>query len=330
MLKQLRAKEYAPVYCFHGPESYFIDQLTDYIADKVLAEHEKAFNQTIVYGKEVDHLAILDAARRFPMMAERQVVILKEAQEMRTLKELKAYIEKPAPTTILVIAHKHKNLNLNSGLGKALKEKAVIFNARSLYDNQLADWILKLLEAKKRTIQPAAAELMAEYLGTELSKIANEIDKLALNVAEGTTITPQLVEQHIGISKDYNVFELQKALAQKDVLKANRIITYFAANPGKNPEVVVISTLYNYFSKVYLLHGLRGAAEGEILQALGLRSNWFLSEYRLAARQYSPAKTIEIIGLLREYDLKSKGVDYISTGKANGELLKELVWKILH
>jgi DNA polymerase-3 subunit delta len=330
ILKSLKKGEYQSVYFLHGTEPYFIDVIADYIEDHVLEESEKAFNQTIFYGKDVNHLAIVDTARRFPMMAPRQVVILKEAQDMKTLKELKTYLEKPADTTILVICHKYKRFNLNSAFGKLLKKQALVFESKKLYDNQVPDWIEQYLRSKKLKISHEASVLIGEYLGTDLSKVANELDKLAINLEAGTEITRQHIEENIGISKDYNVFELQKALGQKDVLKANRIVNYFASNPKKNPLPMVTGSLYNYFSKIYMLKALRNAPDQEIMKALNLRSAFFLKEYRLAVRHYPLPEVEKVLDLLKEFDLKSKGVGYISTGKPDGELLKELVWKILH
>ncbi len=330
ILQELKQQKYRPVYFLHGTEPYFIDVISDYIEEQVLSEAERAFNQTVLYGKEVDHLAVIDTARRYPMGAARQVLILKEAQEMRNLKDLQGYIEKPLETTILVIAHKHKRFNFNSGFGKALKKHALVFESKPLYDNQVPDWIAGYLKGKQLHISPAAAALIAEYLGADLSKVANELDKLAINLPAGTGINEQHIEEHVGISKDYNVFELQRALAERDLLKANRIVQYFSANPKKHSIVMVIGALYNYFSKVYMLHFLKNTPEKELLDALKLRSAFFLREYRLAARNFPRSKTEQVIGLLKEYDLKSKGVGYNSTGKPDGELLKEMVWRILH
>lgn len=330
ILSDLKQQQYRPVYFLHGEEPYFIDVISDYIEQQVLTEAEKAFNQTVLYGKDVDHLAIIDVARRYPMGAARQVVILKEAQDMRNLKDLEGYVTHPLETTILVICHKHKKANLNSNFGKALKERAVVFESKPLYENQVPDWVQSYLKARKLKITPGAGALIAEYLGTELSKVANELDKLAINLPPGTEVNEDQIERHIGISKDYNVFELQRALSNRDVLKANRIVNYFAANPKKNPAPVVLASLYAYFSKVYQLHFLQNVPEAELLKALNLRSGFFLREYRVAARNYPLEKTEQVIGLLREYDLKSKGVDYNSTGKPEGELLREMVWRVLH
>ncbi|MEL7221992.1 MAG: DNA polymerase III subunit delta, partial [Bacteroidota bacterium] len=254
ILADIKKKQFSPVYFLHGPESYFIDTISAAIEAHALAEHEKAFNQTILYGKDADHLQIVDAARRFPMMAERQLVILKEAQDMRSIKQLENYIKKPTPTTVLVICHKHKKYNLNSNFGKAIKANAVLFESKTLYDNQVPDWIANYLKAKKLKAGPEASSLLAEYLGNKLSKVANELDKLALNLPEGTDINQQQIEEHIGISKDYNVFEFQKALGLRNVLKTNRIVNYFIANPRSNPMPVIVGSLYNYFSKLYLFH----------------------------------------------------------------------------
>ncbi|MCB0587213.1 MAG: DNA polymerase III subunit delta [Phaeodactylibacter sp.] len=330
ILKELRSKQYRPVYFLHGQESYFIDEVSHYIEKNVLTESERAFNQTIFYGKEVDHLAIVDTARRYPMMSSHQVVILKEAQEMKGIAELLSYIEKPMESTILVICHKHKRFNFNSRFGKALKKNALVFESKPLYDNQVPAWISAYLKRKKLKITPKASELIAEYLGAELSKVANELDKLAINLPAGTEVNDQHIEANIGISKDYNIFELQRALGQQDVLKANRIINYFAANPKKNPMPVLIGALYSYFSKVYLYHAAKNLPVKELLSTLQLRSEFFLKEYRLTARNYPPARAEKVISLLKEYDLKSKGVGYISTGKPEGELMKELVWRLLH
>jgi DNA polymerase-3 subunit delta len=330
ILKELSRQKYHPVYFLHGPESYFIDAIADRIEAEALSEAEKAFNQSIFYGKEVDHLAVLDAARRYPMMAERQVVILKEAQEMRSLSELKAYVEQPMPSTILVICHKHKKYNLSSAFGKALGKHALVFEAKSLYDNQIPDWIRSYLRARDRDIAVDAAELIAEYLGGDLSKIANELDKLALNVPPGAEISKQHVDTHIGISKDFNVFELQRALGLHDAPRAFRIVNYFAANANKNPITLTLGALYGYFSKVYMLHFIQHLPEKEMAETMGLRSSYFLKEYRQAARHYPPTRTQWVIALLKEYDLKAKGVGHAGAGDIDGALLKELVWRILH
>jgi len=330
ILKELKSGNYRPIYFLHGKESYFIDAVAGYIEEHALSESERAFNQTVLYGKETEHKMVLDAARRYPMMASRQVVLLKEAQEMRGLSDLMSYVQQPTETTVLVICYKHKKYNFNSKFGKLLKKQAVVLEGKPLYDNQVPGWISNYLKGKNRPITPKAAELIAENLGTDLSKIANELEKLALNLPAGTQIDDKAVEEHIGISKDYNMFELQKAIGLRDTLKASRIVQYAAGNPKKLALVPLIGALYNYFSKIYLLHAAKNLPEKELLSTLQLRSSYFLKEYRAAARNYPRAKTEQVIALLKDYDLKSKGVGYIGTGKAENELMKEMVWRIMH
>ena len=326
----MKTGKFAPVYFLHGPESYFIDLVTDHIEANALAPAERSFNQTIYYGRDVDAKTVIDTAYRFPMMAPRQVVIVKEAQEMRSLKNLETYLKKPVESTVLVLAHKHKNFNTNTKFGKLLKQKAVILHAKPLYDNQVPDWITAYLRRRKYPIQARAAALLAEYLGTDLAKIANELEKLIINVAAGTEINTDHVEQNVGISKDYNVFELQRALGQRDGAKVSRMMMYFQANPRKNPLVMVIGTLYNFFSKVYMYHFVRQQSDQQILKALGLRSAWFLREYKAAAKNFNHRRCERVMALLREYDLKAKGVDFNLTNNPESELMRELLWKILH
>jgi DNA polymerase III subunit delta len=331
LMRDIAARKFLPVYFLHGEESFFIDQIEAAIESHALPEAERGFNQTIVYGKDVDHLTLLDYLRRYPMMSERQVVILREAQEMKGLPELAAYLDQPMPTTVFVVCHKHKKADLRTKLGKALQSKSVaVFESKKLYDNQVADWVAGYCKSKKMAIEPAAAALLAEYLGTELSKVANEIDKLALNLPAGGTLTSQHVSDQVGISKEYNVFELQKAVAMRDLPKLARIQAHFAANMRKNPLIATISSLYNYFSKVYVLHFLKDQSPAEQVKALDLRSDWFLKEYKLAATNYPPSKVIQILGLLREYDLRSKGVDTDLTSVGEEALMQELFWKIMH
>lgn len=331
ILRDIRSGRFAPVYLLHGEEPFFIDQIADAIEENALPEAERGFNQTVLYGKDVDHLTLLDYLRRYPMMSERQVVILREAQEMKSLTELAGYLENPMPTTVFVICHKHKKVDARTKFGKAGGGKDVVaFESKKLYDNQVADWIGAYCAAQKRKAEPAATALMAEYLGADLSRIANEIDKLLLNLPPQAPITEAAVQENIGISKEYNVFELQKAIATRDVAKVTRIREHFASNPRKNPLIVTISSLFSYFSKVYMLHGLRGQPDAEILKALELRSDWFLKEYKTAATHYNMAQTIKALSLLKTYDLRSKGVDNDNTSTGEAELMKELFWKMMH
>lgn len=331
ILRDIRSGKFAPVYFLHGEEPFFIDKIAEAVEDSALPEAERGFNQTVLYGKEVDHLTLLDYLRRYPMMSERQVVILREAQEMKGLAELASYMEKPMPTTVFVVCHKHKKFDMRTKMGKSLGNgKNVVFESKKLYDNQVADWVTGYCRSRKLGIENPAAALLAEYLGTDLARIANELDKLVLNLKPGATITPANVQDFVGISKEYNVFELQKAFALRDAAKVARIRDYFAANIRKNPLIVTISSLFAYFSKVYMLHSLRGSPDAEVLKALDLRSDWFLKEYKLAATNYSPSQTIAIISLLKTYDLRSKGVDTDTTNTGEEELMKEMFWKIMN
>ena len=264
------------------------------------------------------------------MMAAHQVLILKEAQEMKTLKELDKYIEKPLKTTILAICHKYKKFDSRTKFGKLLKKKAFVFESKKLYDNQLPDWIKQFLKEKGFAILPAATSLITEYLGTDLSKVVNELEKLVINLPAGTKITDKHIQEHIGISKDYNVFELQKALGQRQASKAQQIINYFGANPRKNPMVVIIASLYNYFSKIYMLHFLKKATNQELMKSLRVNSSFFLKEYRQTAHNYNRRQTEQVLSLLKTYDLKSKGVNFNNVSTSENELMKEMIWQILN
>jgi DNA polymerase-3 subunit delta len=330
ILREIKTGKFKPIYFLHGEEPFFIDQIEQAVEARALPEPEKSFNQSVLYGKDVDYLTLLDYLRRYPMMSERQVVILREAQEMKSLNELAAYAENPMPTTIFVVCHKHKKYDMRTKLGKALSNHAVVLESKKLYDNQVPDWITEYCRAQKRSIETPAAALIAEYLGADLAKVANELDKLALNLQAETTITSLHVQEYIGISKDYNVYELQRAFGGRDLPKIARIQQYFAANIRKNPLIVTIASLHAYFSKVYMLYFLRGSSDADMVKALDLRSDWFLKEYKLAAQHFSVAQTEHILQVLREYDLRSKGVDTDTTNTGEAELMKELFWKILH
>jgi DNA polymerase-3 subunit delta len=330
ILTNLKKKQYHPVYFLHGSESFFIDKISDFIEDYVLSESEKAFNQVILYGRDVDHLAVIDQARRYPMMSQYQVVIVKEAQEMKDLKELEKYIQNPLNSTILVLCHKHKNFNVSTKFGKLLQEKGVVFESKKMYDNQLPEWIHDYLQHLNLRITPGAADLLSEYLGTDLSLVAHELDKLALHVQKGTEINAQHVETYVGISREYNNFELNKALSNRDLPKISRIVQNFIANSKNNPFIGIVASLASFFTKVYMLHFIKNETDSVAQQKLGLRSSYAMKEYRSALRFFSLAKTEQIISDLKKYDLMAKGVEFNTTGKEDGELLKELIWKITH
>lgn len=327
LLKDLKNKIYKPIYFLMGEESYYIDQVTDYISKHVLTEAEKTFNQVVLYGKDTDVVTIINAARRFPMMSNYQVVIVKEAQELKKIEELLAYVEKPLKSTILVINYKYDTLDKRTKFSKALANH-VLIEFKKMYDNQVPAWIISYLKKTNMTIDAEAAELLTEFLGNDLSRIAHELEKLIIILPEGTKMITKLhIEKNIGISKDYNNFELQKALGQKNVLKANRIADYFIKNPKASPFTVTVSMLFNYFSKLLTYHFLQDKSKSSVASALGINP-YFVAEYESASKKYSPAKVVAIISYLREYDVKSKGVG--SGNIPEGELLRELVFKILH
>jgi len=335
IIKDIKARKFKPVYLLHGEESYYIDQVTDYIEDKLLNDAEKGFNQTVLYGKDTDMATVLGAAKRYPMMSDYQVVIVKEAQDLKWAKEegnskeaefVLNYFEKPLPSTILVLAFKYANFDKRKKIYKAINKSGLIFQSDPVRDYKLVPWIEDFVKEKGYKIDQQASALMAEYLGTDLSKIANEIEKLMLNVSKEVTINTDLVQKNIGISKEYNVFELQKALAVRNVLKCNQIIDYFASNPKANPTVMVLANLGGYFTKLLKYHYVQNKADAA--SALGV-SPFFIKDYEVAARNYNTGKVFQVISLLREYDLKSKGLN--SSGNvSDGELYKELIFKIIH
>lgn len=327
LLKDLKNKIYKPVYFLMGEETYYIDIVTDYISKNVLSDAEKTFNQVTFYGKDAEVIKIIDACRRFPMMANYQVVIVKEAQELKKIDELIYYVEKPLTSTILVINYKYDTLDKRTKLYKTLQHH-VLVDFKKLYDNQLPDWVISYLKKSNIAIDAEAAVLITESLGNDLSKIAHELEKLLLVLPEGSKmVTKQLIERNIGVSKDYNNFELTKALGQKNILKANKIAEYFSKNPKASPFPVTIQTLFSFFSKVLIYHFIQDKSKGAVASQLGVNP-YFVAEYEQAAKKYNPAKTVLIISYLREYDLKSKGVGNASTD--DGELLRELLFKVLH
>jgi len=310
-----------------GEEPYYIDEISDYIEENVLTETEKELNQIVIYGRETDVPTIISYAKRFPMMANYQVVIIKEAQNIDKIEDIEKYIENPLKSTILVFCYKYKKIDKRLKFTKNIVKNGVLFESKKLYDNKIPAWITNHLKQKKYSISPPATALLSEYLGTDLNKIANELTKLIINLPEQSEITTKHIEQNIGISKDFNIFELQKALGKKDVFKANQIINYFAANPRDNPLVRNIIVIFNFFSKVLIYHKLKDKSQKNAAAALSIHP-FFVNDFQVAAKNYNIQKVISIFSLLREYDLKSKGVGNISTSES--ELLKELTYKILH
>ncbi|MBI2281653.1 MAG: DNA polymerase III subunit delta [Bacteroidetes bacterium] len=328
ILNDLKNKVYHPIYFLSGEEAYYIDLIADYIEQNVLDANEKEFNQTILYGKDTDMITIVSEAKRYPMMANHNVVIVKEAQHLeKQLDLLEQYLVQPTPSTILVFCYKYKTLDGRKGVTKKIKKEAVVLESKKLYDDKIPDWITNYLKAKDYSITPKACLLMANFLGTNLSKIVNEIEKLIINVPSGTTITPEHVEQNVGISKDFNSFELTKSVGTLDVYKANQIVNYFAKNEKEHPLVMVISLLYGFFTNILMYHYTADKSKNNIAAQLKINP-FFVSEYTLAAKNYPIKKAVKVIEYLREYDLKSKGVNSVSA--SGGELMKELVFKIMH
>ncbi len=343
IINELKKKIFRPVYFLQGEEPFYIDQISDYIEKNILSESEKEFNQTVLYGKDVDVPTLISYAKRYPMMSTHQVVIVKEAQDMKSLiskeKEkdkgkdkdakdpLLEYILKPTQSTILVFCFKYKTLDKRTKLAKTIDKNALLFESKKLYDNQLPDWINGYVLSQGYRIGPAATKMMAEYLGNDLSKIANEISKLILSLKAGDEITAAMVEDNIGISKEFNIFELQSALGKRNIFKANQIINYFAANTKSNPTVLTTSQLYNYFLKVLQFHQVDHRSGETPAAALGVHP-YFIKDYESAARAYTLDTCIRNISFIREFDTRTKGISSAQTN--DGELLKELVYKILH
>lgn len=327
IISNLQKKIYHPIYFLMGEETYFIDKISDYIADNVLAEAEKGFNQTILYGKDTEPNTIIDNARRFPMMSNYQVIIVREAQNIKKIEDLETYAKNPLNSTILVINYKYKTLDKRKTFAKLIDQKGVLFESKKIYDNQLPAWISSYLKNQQYSITPQAAAMISEYLGADLGKVANELDKLIISLPAGTQITPDHIERNIGISKEFNVYELQNALGERDLLKANRIINYFGSNPASNPVPVVISSLYSYFSKILNYHFLEDKSQNNVASVLQVHP-FFVKTYVAAAKNYNIKKLVEIVSILREYDMKSKGFGNTSTSPA--DLQREMIYRILH
>ncbi len=326
IVADIRNGNIKPIYFLFGEEPYYIDKISQFIEKNVLTEEEKGFNQMVLYGKEASIDEIVGNAKRYPMMAERQVVIVKEAQELsRTIEQLVDYAENPQPTTVLVLCYKYKKLDKRKKLYKSVGKHGVLFESKKLYENQVSEWLRKVLHGKGYSISHKAAIVLVEYLGTDLSRISKELDKLTLVLPKESQITPADIEEHIGISKDYNNFELKKAIGERNVLKATRIVNYFAQNPKDNPFVLTISLLHNFFSQLLQYHGLNDHSPKNVASALRVNP-YFVGEYQIAAKNYPMKKVSSIISHLREMDLKGKGVG--ATAIPQSDLLKELMVKI--
>ena len=315
----------APIYFLTGEEPFYIDKIAEYIEKNVLSEEERGFNQVILYGKEVTIEDIVGNAKRFPMMADRQVVIVKEAQHLsRTIENLVKYAEQPQPSTVLVLCYKYNKLDKRKKLYKAIKKSGVVFEGKKLYENQVADWIKKVLQSRGYGITFKAANLLVEFLGTDLGKINKELEKLCLVIPKEVEITPEAIEENIGISKDYNNFELKKAIGERDIVKATRIVNYFAQNPKDNPFLLTVTLLYSFFNQLLAYHGLKDHSPASVASALGIRP-FFVKEIQAAAKIYPMRRVSEIISSLRQLDVKGKGV---GSTISQEDLLKELLIKI--
>lgn len=329
ILKSLQARQYKPVYYLMGEESYYIDQLADYMTHHILTETEQEFNLTVMYGADVDMATVINAAKRYPMMAEHQVVIVKEAQALRGIDELAYYLQHPLQSTILVFCHKHGVLDRRKKVVAEIDKIGVLYESKKIKESQLPAFITNYLKRKGADAEPKAAAMLADFVGTDLSRLTGELDKLALTLANGATrVTPEQVERHIGISKEFNNFELRSALVEKNVLKANRIIRYFEENPKNNPIQMTLSLLFGFFSNLMLAYYAPEKSENGVAAFLGLRTPWQAKEYLAAMRQYSGVKTMQIIGEIRYTDARSKGVG--NSSLSDGDLLRELIFKILH
>ncbi len=326
IINDLKNGTIKPIYFLMGDEPYYIDGISKYIEENVLSEEEKGFNQMVLYGRDITIDDVVSNAKRYPMMAEKQVVIVKEAQDLsRTIENLVNYAKNPQPTTILVMCYKYKTLDKRKKLAKEIAKTGVLFESKKLYENQVPDWIKRVLAGKGYTITPKAAQMLVEFLGNDLSKVNNELEKLQLILNAGGQITPQLIEENIGISKDFNNFELQNAIGERDMKKAFAIVQYFSQNPKNNPIVVTIGLLYGFFSKLLKYHALSNKRDAS--RMLGINP-YFIKDYQTAARNFPMKKVSASIAAIREVDMKSKGVG--AANLSQGDLLKELLIKVFN
>jgi len=328
IVNNIKSGNIKPIYFLMGEESYYIDKLSDYIEENVLSEDEKGFNQTVLYGRDVSIEDIVSTAKRYPMMAERQVVIVKEAQDLsRTIDKLESYVENPMPSTVLVFCYKYKTLDKRKKMTKMLDKVGVVYESKKLYENQVGEWIKRVLSGKSYSIEPKANAMLVEFLGTNLSKINNELEKLQIILPKGSTITPKHIEENIGFSKDFNVFELRKAIGERNQLKAYTIADNFAQNPKDNPIVMTTSLVFGFFVQLLKYHGLKDRNPKNVAAVLGVNP-FFLKEYDVALRNYPMRKVSQIVAALRDVDVKSKGVG--ANALPQSDLLREMLYKIFN
>ncbi len=322
-----KKKQFKPIYWLEGEEPFFIDQVVNYAEHHILTEAEAGFNLTIFYGKDADWASVVNACMRYPMFAERQVVLLKEAQQMRDLEKLENYIENPLPSTIFVVSHKEKKVDGRGKLAKLLKQKGEVLSTKKMYENQVPEWADKMVQQHGLTITQKALFLLVDHIGNDLSRIQNEIEKLAVNLGARKSISEDDIENFIGVSKEFNVFELQAAIAQKNLSKAIRIIQYFEANPKAGPIQMILPALYNFFSKVYMVYSVGSQDEKTIASALGVNP-YFAKDYLGAARKYDFQGVEKILLLLHQYNLRGLGVNDGNTSDAG--LMKEMAVKMMY
>lgn len=327
IVKDINEKRIKPIYFLMGEEPYYIDKLSDYIEQNVLTEEEKGFNQTVLYGRDVEIEDVISTCKRYPMMADYQVVIVKEAQDLfRTIDKLESYIDNPTPTTVLVVCYKYKTLDKRKKMVKTIEKTGLLFESKKLYDNALPQWLKRFLSGKKLDIEPKASAMLIDFLGNDLSKISNEIDKLAIILPPGSTITPEIIEKNIGFSKDFNIFEFQKAIGQKNVVKSYSIAYYFHENPKDHNVIAVTGILFSFFSKLLQYHGLKDKSPKNVASVLKV-SPYFLNDYDVALKNYPMRKVSQIVASLRDIDVKSKGVGGTLNDK---ELYKTLLYSIFN
>ena len=330
IMKDLKARRFSPIYILMGEEAYYIDQITNYIAENVLTPAEQDFNLNICFGADVSAVQVTDMAKRFPMMAEYQVVIVKEAQNIHSLDALEKYLKNPAKTTILVWCYKNGKIDARKKVISLAEAHGVVFESKKLKEYQLAGFMQNYLAAKKITIESKATQMMADHIGADLSRLTSELDKVALSLSENDKrITPDIVEKEVGVSKNFNTFELRDAIVNRNVFKANQIVNYFVSNPKAGSLYSFLPLLFSYFQNLMIVfYSPNNKSESDIAQILGLKNNWGAKEYIIGMRNYSARKTMDIIAKIREVDAKSKGLNNVSTGA--GDLMKEVIFFILH
>jgi DNA polymerase-3 subunit delta len=328
IIASIQKKQFQPIYLLHGEEPYYIDLISDTIIQYALEDHERDFNQTVLYGKDCIPHEVVGLAKQFPMMSDRFLVVIREAQDIKKWEEFEDYFERPQPSTVLVLCHKHKKMDARLKAYKNLSKTGTVFLSEKIKDYQLVGWIMNYVKEQGFEITDKAANLLAEFLGNDLSKIINELNKLAILLEKGTRINDVHIEENIGISKDYNVFELVNAIAERDVLKANKIVHYFGQNPKAASPIVVIPNLFTLFHRLMTVHFLPVKTADAVAAQLKIHP-FVAKETVRQARLYDPKKIAKNMNILKEYDLKSKGMDGYSS-VTDGDLLKELVFLLLH